>query len=113
MSNTYTVEIVCDNCDFVGEKTLPKGTAASHSMECPYCGCKTAHKQTNKTVAPTYPRFPKPPKPLPWVDDDWTRPSPPIEKMPYVSTKPAPRQILDISSALHNDISCTLGKLAD
>jgi len=94
MSGTYNVNIQCDNCDFEGQTTLPRGTPVSHSMTCPNCGCKSAHKQTTKIVPFPRPRIPPPNKPLPWTDE-WNPPP-----TPYKATQPSPYEVrMDVSTA--------------
>jgi len=102
-ANTYTLHVTCDNCDFYGEVTLPKGTAAGHSIECPNCGCKTARKPS-KTVQPIYPIYPPLPKPLPpifpeedhqrWTNKPEWRYDP--NSLPKITCQnsPAPQQVL-------------------
>lgn len=94
-ANTYTIHVQCDNCDFYGEVSLPKGTPAAHSIECPNCGCKTAHKPSVKHIP--LPRLPYPPpipKDKPRIDD-WFPKEPKPDRIPYISTSPAPRQVLE------------------
>jgi DNA-directed RNA polymerase subunit RPC12/RpoP len=48
MSDTYSIEVECSNCDKSSKAELPKGTPADEPLECPNCGCKTAKKKRAK-----------------------------------------------------------------
>jgi len=114
-ANTYKIHVTCDNCDFYGEVQLPKGTAASHSIECPNCGCKTAHKPPVKRLPsipfPLYPPFPKPKR----IDDWWTT-TPKEEVIPKPEWRYDPNALPKITchnspallpdnSSIYNDLS--------
>lgn len=38
-NNSYKTKVTCDNCNFVGDVDIEKGTKVSDSS-CPDCGCK-------------------------------------------------------------------------
>jgi hypothetical protein len=40
---TYQIGVVCENCDFRGETSIPKGTLVKDAP-CPKCGNKTLRK---------------------------------------------------------------------
>lgn len=44
MSDTYSVNVECSNCDHKGQAELPKGTPVPNAIACPHCGCVTARK---------------------------------------------------------------------
>ena len=73
---TYTIECICDNCDFSGPVEIEKGTVAVQgSLICPNCG--TRHLKKKPKVKPT--------KDLnPWVrrGSPWTLECPPIVVTP-------------------------------
>lgn len=46
-TDTYTVNVECSNCDYVGTAELPKGKPFNEAIECPNCGCISARKQSH------------------------------------------------------------------
>lgn len=68
--NTYSFKIKCQNCDHIGETTLPKGTPIPVAgILCPNCGCEEAVKYTltslpfvqkDISIYPSNPWYPKP-----------------------------------------------------
>ncbi len=63
---TYTVNIECANCDYIGTSELPKGQPFNEAVTCPNCGCKSAKKQQK----------PKAGDILPFKASPWRQPSP-------------------------------------
>lgn len=45
VSDTYTIQMQCTNCDEDVQVKLAKGTSADGEHECPNCGCATASKK--------------------------------------------------------------------
>jgi hypothetical protein len=52
MSETYSVNCKCSNCDHVGPVELAKGTPCDGPMMCPNCGCKSARKHAPEPYVP-------------------------------------------------------------
>ena len=50
MSETYTIQVTCSNCDYLGDVDIPRGTEFKNynnaSVVCPTCGCSTLRKAT-------------------------------------------------------------------
>ncbi len=49
---TYRVQVQCDNCEFDGQAEVERGRTVPKVLECPRCGCMTAHKPTKPLVVP-------------------------------------------------------------
>lgn len=91
-TDSYEVRVVCDNCDYEGMLSLPKGTPVASNMLCPNCGCNYANKRnrSDRLVLQDYlggtqnERRPK-------ISDPWTAPPfgpiPKEQELPYI--KPA------------------------
>ena len=89
MSETYTVNCECSNCDHVGPVELDKGTPCDGPQTCPKCGCKTAKKHTPKPA----PLAPYEPPYQPWRQPIVDRPiwiTPPITIITQPNTSPPP-----------------------
>lgn len=52
MSGTYSINIICSNCDHVGTISIRKGTKVPNNIECPNCGCETARKDVRCLTRP-------------------------------------------------------------
>lgn len=53
MTDTYSINCRCSNCDHAGPKELPKGTLVPDKFACPNCGCETAVKCAKPAPSPT------------------------------------------------------------
>lgn len=42
--NNYIVYVICSNCDYGGDKSIPRGSKLSEKKTCPNCGCDTLNK---------------------------------------------------------------------
>ncbi len=62
MSETYSIEVECRNCDKSGKAQIERGTPVPDEIECPNCGCKTAKKKRVADTRPIYGRD----ETLPW-----------------------------------------------
>lgn len=67
---TYSVNVVCSNCDHQGIVNIPKGMVIPDKITCPNCGCETARKDTSPCHPHILPFKPvKPCLPRPWTWD--------------------------------------------
>ena len=80
-TDSYSINVVCSNCDYAGEMELPKGTPVGEQMECPTCGCEFATKVP-------------PPNPF---SDALTKvpPRPPHHPHPMIPTDPNIRYLME------------------
>ena len=47
MDKEYTVPMVCSNCDYAWPGIFLRGQTVPDWVNCPHCGCLTAHKNAN------------------------------------------------------------------
>jgi len=93
MSNTYSINITCSNCDYAGSVDIPKGTPVSSSIKCPNCECDTARKNPEK-VPLTY----RHPKIIPMSPDIWSVKTNRNEwDIPYISDPERPKPTVTLS----------------
>jgi hypothetical protein len=83
MKEKYEVNIECNNCNYIGTVSIPKGEVVPSTIKCPNCECETAHKLHNLPFI----NYPKPPKkfiihsPENWL---WTHETKTEKQMPYI-----------------------------
>lgn len=66
MSDTYSIDLVCSNCNYSGLVEIQKGKtveSALITLNCPTCGCSTLRKRGSmiKSVPLITERLPNPP----------------------------------------------------